>query len=1004
MRGRDRGLPAENPPRLLRLPTRARGFGGKGPLRTAPSFDKSVFWCIICQPTFVEWIGALMSRTYVALDLETTGLDPARDTILEIGVVRFRGEKVLDTWSSLVNPQRRIPYQIQQLTGITQEEADGAPSLFSLLASLRQFAGRAPLVGHSIQFDLAFLARHGLFADNAALDTFELASILLPHMARYSLQRLAKELGISALTHHRALDDAHTTARLFQVLHDQAKRLNLATIQEIRRLGAGSNWPLTQFFEDVEREQSRTLFTTSIGQQLLARGVLNGRGSAQLFYQREEVEPPLQPAAQPRPLDTEALAAMLDEGGAFSRQFPGYEHRPQQVEMLRAVARAFNQHTHLLVEAGAGTGKSIAYLLPAAYFAATNSEHVVISTNTINLQDQLYHKDIPDLQRLLGIEFRAALLKGRRNYLCLRRLEALRRRGQLSPTVMRVLAKILVWLPSTLTGDRAEVFLPSAGERAVWGQVCSDPEACLGERCGYRQEGQCFFYEARRRAERAHLIVVNHALLLADIAVENRVLPDYGYLIIDEAHNLEDSVTRQLSFEADRQGLEEMLTSISQRVAPGRYVGLLTQLSFRLQPLLGQTLHSQATERIREVQQKVEGARSTLYDLFNGLRACLNDHRRPAQSYDQRLRLTGGMRAQPAWDEVEIAGDNFTLRLAGVVEGLRLLLEGLENLTECDLTSCEDLLQQLHLQGGQLYMAHEQLRPLLVEPRENTIYWATIHSQDQHISLHTAPLHVGELVEQYLFHPKRMIVLTSATLRAEGSFDYITERLHAWDAEQVALDSPFDYPSSTLLFLPADIPEPNQPHHQKRAEEALTLLCRAAGGRTLALFTSYSQLHNTARAIRRTLGEADISVFVQGQGTSRRQLLENFRTTPRSVLLGTSSFWEGVDVMGEALSCLVIAKLPFAVPTDPIFAARGETFDDPFRQYAVPQAILRFRQGFGRLIRSKTDRGIVLVLDRRVGTKFYGQAFLDSLPECTIRRGPIAQLPQVAREWLDRGP
>jgi len=961
-----------------------------------------------------------MPRIYVALDLETTGLNPERDAILEIGAVKFRGEEILDTWSSLVNPRRRIPYHIQQLTGITQEEADQAPLLPSLLGLLRRFVGPAPLLGHSVGFDLAFLKRQGLFAEKMALDTFELASILLPHMARYSLQRLASEFGISASAQHRALDDAQTTARLFQALRRQANRLSLATIQEISRLGARSHWALAQFFGDVERQRSRTVFS-SIGQQLLAKGALNGRGSGRLLYQRETAEPGLQPVAHPRSLDVEVLAGMLEEWGLFAGQFPGYEYRPQQVEMLRAVAQAFNEHRHLLVEAGTGTGKSIAYLLPAAYFAADNSEHVVISTNTINLQDQLYHKDIPDLQRLLDIEFRAALLKGRSNYLCLSRLHALRQRGQLSPNEMKVLAKILVWLPSTLTGDRAELFLPTWGERAIWGQVCSDLDSCLGEECRHRQQRQCFFYEARRSAERAHLIVVNHALLLADIAVENRVLPEYHYLIIDEAHNLESSVTRQLSFEVDQERLERVLTTISQEVAPERHVGLLTQLSLRLQKLLpssqtargtggeaSEELYGRISQHIQRLQRRVEGARRGLYDLFNGLKSCLSEHHRPERGYDQQLRLTGGLRAQPAWDGVEIAGDNFTLQLGATAEGLRALLEELESLTEYDLSPCEDLLQELRLQGRQIYAAYEQLRSLLVEPQENAIYWATIPVSgsrigEKPISLHAAPLHVGELAEQHLFHSKRMVVLTSATLRADGSFDYIRERLHAWDAEELAVGSPFDYLSSTLLYLPNDIPEPNQAYYQKQVEAALTLVCRATDGRTLALFTSYNQLHNTARAIAGSLQRADISVFAQGQGASRQQLLENFRTTPRSVLLGTSSFWEGVDVVGEALSCLVIAKLPFSVPSEPIFAARSETFEDPFGQYAVPQAILRFRQGFGRLIRAKTDRGIVVVLDRRLQTKFYGRAFVDSLPECTIQRGPIGQLPRAAKEWLVGG-
>jgi DNA polymerase-3 subunit epsilon/ATP-dependent DNA helicase DinG len=335
------------------------------------------------------------------------------------------------------------------------------------------------------------------------------------------------------------------------------------------------------------------------------------------------------------------------------------------------------------------------------------------------------------------------------------------------------------------------------------------------------------------------------------------------------------------------------------------------------------------------------------------------------------------------------------------------VIQGVESLTDIDLTPCEELLQELRLREGEIHETGAKLRSLLLEPGENAIYWATVpvsrdHVDEEAISLHCAPLHVGELVDQHLFHSKRMVVLTSATLQTEGSFDYIRERLHAWDATELAVGSPFDYLASTLLCLPTDVPEPNQPYHQRQVEAALTLVCHAMEGRTLALFTSYSQLHHTARAIAGPLGEADISVYAQGQGASRQQLLENFRANSRSVLLGTSSFWEGVDVVGEALSCLVIAKLPFAVPTDPIIAARSETFDDPFGQYAVPQAILRFRQGFGRLIRSKTDRGVVLVLDRRLQTKFYGQAFLDSLPQCTIWRGQIAQLPQSVGRWLAR--
>ncbi len=294
--------------------------------------------------------------------------------------------------------------------------------------------------------------------------------------------------------------------------------------------------------------------------------------------------------------------------------------------------------------------------------------------------------------------------------------------------------------------------------------------------------------------------------------------------------------------------------------------------------------------------------------------------------------------------------------------------------------------------------------PSAEQASNNTITWAEVAANTGVVSLHAAPLHVGELVQRHLFNAKESVILTSATLRTEENFDYLRERLGAWEVREAAVGSPFDYESSTLLFLPTDIPEPNSPGYQATVESALDALVRATRGRTLVLFTSYSQLKNTANAIRERLADDDIVVFEQGGGVSRAQLLENFRSAERSVLLGTRSFWEGVDVTGESLSCVVIARLPFSVPNDPIFSARSETYEDSFNQYSLPDAILRFRQGFGRLIRTRTDRGVVVCLDRRVISKRYGQAFIDSLPKCTPVRAPLSQqLPGTAAQWIDEG-
>jgi DNA polymerase-3 subunit epsilon/ATP-dependent DNA helicase DinG len=289
---------------------------------------------------------------------------------------------------------------------------------------------------------------------------------------------------------------------------------------------------------------------------------------------------------------------------------------------------------------------------------------------------------------------------------------------------------------------------------------------------------------------------------------------------------------------------------------------------------------------------------------------------------------------------------------------------------------------------------------MITEPSPSLIYWLESNPSRNHLSLHAAPLHVGPLVEEHLFHKKESVVLTSATLRTGGTFDFLRERLHAWEADELAVDSPFDYESSTLVYLVDDIPQPGQTGYQRAVAQGMAALFRATEGRALALFTSYSQLRATLRAVRAPLAQVNITVQAQGEGVSRAQLLQNLRQGERRVLLGTRSFWEGVDVPGEALSCLAIAKLPFSVPSDPIFAARAETFDQPFLEYAVPEAILRFLQGFGRLIRTRTDRGVVAVFDKRLLTKRYGPLFVESLPDPTVRQGSVALLPKVAAEWI----
>jgi len=948
-----------------------------------------------------------MLPTYVALDLETTGIDSDRDAIIEVGAVKFRGAEVLEEFNTLVNPGCSLPFEIVSLTGITDEDLTGAPRLQEVLPKLARFVGDHLVIGHSVDFDLGFLRRWSVLGPNRSLDTFKLAAVLAPDARRYSLGALAALLGFPPQVSHRALDDARTTHRLFMALFERALALPTGLLEELVRHGERVNWPATEFFRQALREAARGAFSGTIGAQLAAK---QGQAGGRPVFAVSTSAPPLEPEEVRHPLDVDGLAALLEEGGAFAERFPGYEYRPQQVEMLRAVARALNESRHLMVEAPTGVGKSLAYLIPAIHWGVQNSERVVVSTNTINLQEQLYRKDLPDLAQVLSLDFRAAVLKGRSHYLCPARLAALRRIGPSSHEEMDVLARVLVWLPNTLDGDGDRLFLPTMREKAIWRDLSAENDGCDPERCRYYHRGDCFFYRARQAAEAAHLIIVNHALLLADVAVQNRALPEYRFLIVDEAHHLEAATTSGLSFETDQQTIQRLLEEAGHRrprpvPSGGREVfrGLLGETVARCRAArLDRQIVAKIEDFAGQVTRAVERAGRRLAGFFDCLEQFVAEQRdgQENRGYAYRLRIIPACRAQPAWDAVEIAWDEVNTPLFAVADGLEQMAGGLDDLVGLGLQDVEDLQAALLGVARRLEEIRGHLNGFATQPNPATIYWVEIGPGQAPLSIHAAPLHVGPLVQEHLFHKKETVILTSATLRTGGAFDFLRERLYAWDAEELAVDSPFDYESSTLVYVVEDIPEPGHPGYQRAVEQGMQALLTATRGRALVLFTSYSQLRATRRAITVPLTQADITVYAQGQGLSRNQLLENFRTTERAVLLGTRSFWEGVDVPGEALSCLAIAKLPFNVPTDPIFAARSETFDEPFLEYAVPEAVLRFLQGFGRLIRTRTDRGIVAVFDRRLISRTYGRIFLESLPGPAIRRGPLAMLPRAAKEWL----
>lgn len=926
----------------------------------------------------------------VALDIETTGLDPYRDEIIEIGAVRFNGKRIEDEWSTLIKPRQAIPPFITQLTGISNEMVFNAPEVQDVIQEFADFVGNAPILGQNLQFDLSFLQRQRVLQYNQVIDTYELASVLMPTAGRYNLSALGQALGIILPGDaHRALYDAQLTTAVYQALLQKAMEMPLERIAEFVRLSEPFDWGASYVFQIILKSRAyEPVKTSSRGQQI----------SLQVLKEFD-AGIPLEPTGQTLPLDAEEVSALLEYGGPFSAYFPNYEQRQQQVEMLRAVTQAISEGRHLMVEAGTGTGKSFAYLIPAALWSIQNGMRVVISTNTINLQDQLINKDVPDLAAALNINLRATVLKGRSNYLCPHRLQAMRQRGPDTVEEMRVLAKILVWLYEGGSGDRNQINLNGPVEREIWMRLSAENEGCKQEVCINKMGGVCPFYQSRRAADSSHILIVNHALLLADVATGNRVLPDYEYLIIDEGHHLESAVTSSLSFDVNQSDLTRMLKELG-----GTNSGILGHIE-RL--LLGKINPSESASLNQAVIRQTDLNFRLDHDLTNFFKVLdhfLLEQRegRPVGAYGQQERITSATRTLPAWTEVEIAWDIAGETFELLLNLLTQIIKSLGMMSDSNDDDLEDSLSSLSNVFRRLSETRQQMASMVADPNSDSIYWVEIKPNRNQLSLNVAPLHIGPLMEKYLWLEKTSVIVTSATLTANGEFDYLRNRLFAVDADELSLGSPFDFETAAMLYITDDIPEPaNAGAYQRSLDHVIRNLAVATSGRMLVLFTSYSQLKKTSAGIGPYLGEHGIQVYEQGEGASASTLLDNFKTSEKAVLLGTRSFWEGVDIPGDALSVLVITRLPFDVPSDPIIAARSETFEDAFNEYNLPEAILRFRQGFGRLIRTESDRGIAVVLDKRILTKRYGRMFIESLPECTRKVGKMSDLPALAQRWLN---
>jgi len=919
---------------------------------------------------------------FIAFDFETTGLEPERDQIIEIGAVLWEGGEEREQFTPLVKPQEVVTPQIFKLTGIEPSKLKRAPGIAAVFPDFTAFMADIPVVAHNLDFDLNFYQKTAAALQQPApvippshrFDTLQLARFILPTLPNHRLGTVCSQLEIRLDSAHRAVHDARATGQLLLCLLQVASTFEDRLLEELRLITTGTQSYAERLVQGLLqfRAEEQTFGAEPCWQPLFRKNVIHHRADAA----GEEIAP-------------DSIEEYFSRDGKLSAQLGGFHERSEQIQLAEDVAATGVDDTFLVAQAGTGIGKSYAYLYPAVRQAIQRRQRIVVSTHTRNLQEQIFYRDLPDMLHGVEAACKAVLLKGRQNYICRNRWRNLLQnwREKLSQQDWEKLLPLSVWLQGTLTGDIEEcTAFRHYLHPGVWSRLRSEAATCNGGLCR-THDGGCYLTRVRRQAQNCDLVVINHSLLLSDLAADRGVLGDYDRLIIDEGHNLVEAAERQLKTELNFRQLKQVLNSLYQENTGER--GALVQVRAAV-TFVGLPDARQAEFR-DAVQESIESVIQC---------AVLTDQLRQA-SVEANQAHAENIKALKFTLKKRFKGETNPLAVHHAVttqltEAGGCLQNGLQQLTEQLEATAEQLfpddaapLQDLLSLRDQWRLVLERLELFCAAADPETVHWEEIHPRTLESTFYACPLAIAAKLRERLFACLKQLVVVSATLTVNRNFDYFLEQTGLDDSPrplQTRLyGSPFDYERQVRFLIPqyfSDAVRDNSRFVSQLADLVEATSVRHGIG-TMILFTSYRLLNNTYSELIERIDYHQTPILGQGLDGTRDAILEQFRATRGGILLGTESFWQGVDIPGSALEMLIITKLPFAVPTEPMVQARYEQIEaegrSSFMSHAVPAAVLKFRQGFGRLIRSETDRGLVILLDRRVAVKQYGKAFTESV-------------------------